>query len=464
MKDSFRRKLRFQRPVQREHFYLYACLSGEEAPDENDFALKLARHIGEPGAAVEEVARKLRHRGAHVEWRQNLDYWSGTHITPRPAKLFISRKKIAVSSLAFLLASLTLVLCWLHVLFPDMQFAVDEVSIYLDDHPTYSFCDGPYIRLDVQDLAHAERVLLNSSDSTSKTCLAMLYGLQGFFSESYKLAMDVCISYEAAPLAQNVACGLTSFFQGKLHDCIKYRQDAVARACDELATRSSACWRAHLAAALASNLQGWDQPAREALLRMNQTGCPDDILFVSLVEMADNEMATGDAKLAMRMLHDMLPTAMQLASNPVQNSRAVAVLRVYAESLSWEGEHEEARAWFSRALDLSRFKWDRSMVFFEQAKMQLWWDTSVPEAIHLTEIGISMLSDISADDKSIFWYQPLRNQMLIANRTQHSIDLSLVTRLKELLVRYPFLYTQHEAQISVVGDIGKAADWQKTNR
>eukprot|EP00438_Fugacium_kawagutii_P022546 Skav206056 [mRNA] locus=scaffold587:343946:348830:+ [translate_table: standard] len=81
VKTYLRRKLRMLRPVSREHFYLYFALNGEEVADSVDPATSFAAIIRrQPESSIEEVARQLRRRSTHVEWRSNLDRWSGTPI------------------------------------------------------------------------------------------------------------------------------------------------------------------------------------------------------------------------------------------------------------------------------------------------------------------------------------------------------------------------------------------------
>ena len=318
------------------------------------------------------------------------------------------------------------------------------------------FCDGPFINLlEASNLTLVEQVLEGSRSSSDQVCLAMLFDLQGSFIQARRLATDVCVSYEADPVAKNVACGLSSFFSGKVQDCISYRQDAENIACNKYGPQSSVCKRASLNHALAGNLNAWDVAARRRLADINLTSPFQDIQFVSLAEMVDNEFSAGDASFAASILRDIFPKAFELAAKPLLNSRAVLVFRLYAELLSWDERHHEAAMWFSTALENSKHSWDRSMVFFEDAKMKLYWATSPSEvsaATDLTDLGTKMLADISADDKSIFWYQPLRNKIMIANRTGQPVEFD-AKRLKDLLAAYPYLYTQREARL-LLGSLG----------
>ena len=183
MRCKPRRKLRWLRPIQKEYFYLYACWSGEEAPDDNEFGPSLAKYIGEPNMSIERVARRLRRDVSHVEWRQNLNYWSETSLghslqqDPSEKTCLILRSIVCGFCVCCCLVG-----TWVQDLWT-WSNSIAVVSWHAD--VGQPFCDGPFIDLlKTSNLTSAEQALQGSHRSSDQVCLAMLFDLQGSFIQA----------------------------------------------------------------------------------------------------------------------------------------------------------------------------------------------------------------------------------------------------------------------------------------
>lgn len=175
VREFLRRKLRWRRPVQKEHFYLSSMLLGEAAIDDPHFGNHFADIIRtSPQSSIEKVARLLRSGGTHVEWRSNLEYW---HETPIGNIVSFSPKfRVKHLYLFFGLALLSLTIWGM------LQTAqVTGISTYHEVSVAQShseFCEGPYFDFHTVDLFKAEEDLKPRQDELARVCLAELFRMQ----------------------------------------------------------------------------------------------------------------------------------------------------------------------------------------------------------------------------------------------------------------------------------------------
>ena len=246
VREFLRRKLRLRRPVRKEHFYLRSVLVGEAAIDDPHFGNHFAEIIRtSPQSSIEKVARLLRRRGTHVEWRSNLEYW---HETPIGNIVSFSPKiRVKHLYLFFGLASLSLTICGML-----LTAQANGISTYREVAVAQShslFCEGPYFDIRTVDLSKAEEDLKPRQDDLARVCLAHLFRMQKRMNASRKLALSICAS-STEPLAQAVACEIVCRIHGGIEHCLEYQIQAAEIACS---VAGHVCNRARLRLAMYRN-------------------------------------------------------------------------------------------------------------------------------------------------------------------------------------------------------------------
>ena len=307
VREFLRRKLRWRRPVRKEHFYLSSTLDGEAAIDDAQFGNHFAEIIRtSPQSSIEKVARQLKSGGSHVEWRSNLEYW---HETPIGSIVSFSPKfRVKHLYLFFGLASLSLTTCGML-----LTAQASDISTYREvavaqshdstvDHIKLadSFLTnlGLYIDIPPADLSKAEEDLKPRQDVLARLCLAHLFKLQQRKNDSLKLARSICAS-STEPLPQAVACEFVCEIPGETDNCFRYQIQAEEIACSV----GRVCNRARLRLALtwadirSGQRAWWDSEMKQTLVSVDKSSVDEDVRLVALTELTDFELAVGEMNL-----------------------------------------------------------------------------------------------------------------------------------------------------------------------
>ena len=424
---------------------MYLALPEEEACDVNQFGTKFANIIGtQPNITIEEVAKQLRRGGTHVEWRSNLDRWSGQPIGQ------VQRRHLASRTMLAMFAAAIFGLCniWFG-LAEQLGWHSDPVPEFVPLESSSSFCDGPYLRLNIQDISRGKEILNASQDDASIVCLAHLYWMQDDYENAQRLFHRFCSSSESQ-LPKTVACFIECDIRDDLSpECLRYALMAEEIACAGI-KKTSVCIRATLRAALFKNMQtwteiahgqqSWDPHVLKTLASFNRSTVPEEVRFAALLELADSELAAGDLKVATSMLFDLLPFAARVAHRPLLKQMSHVVFVDYMDALLRSGLRSEARPWFDEAVKSSRNDVYLSKVYFILAEALIKFN-AIDEATQWILMGTELIRNT----KLLGWNASACHDPLAVSQEFEPIINS--SCLEAELMKYPFYFDRKSASL-----------------